>query len=430
MKTRIGILTVAWVLVVLASNAPAATRNWNNNMADWNWFNPSNWSPVGVPAPADSLDVGNNAQRTPTANAVVTVNGGGIRVFNAGSLATFNKDLYIGTTGPGGMEIKLGGGVASSYTCIGDQSSGDGIVDVHDPGSDWSNSSSVTVGDYGDGRLEIFDQATVSNRAAVLGDRSSGEGVVKIQDSSWTCDGAIHVGKFGTGTMEVWYAGQVQSKGGLIGEYGTGDGTVRLGHTGTKWTSNGNVCVGGDSSGPGGTGLLIVGVSNTASTLKLTSGQVIVWNGTGTLQGGGTIDANVVNRGDTEPGGSIGTLTVQGDYTQMDTGKLYLEVGGDGYSDVLNVTGTLTLDGELVVTLLDGYTPEPDDTFSILSWGSIAGTFDSVDWPDLPPGLDWNDSGLYSSGTVGVVPEPGTFVLLAMAGIGALLFVWRKRRTA
>ena len=28
------------------------------------------------------------------------------------------------------------------------------------------------------------------------------------------------------------------------------------------------------------------------------------------------------------------------------------------------------------------------------------------------------------------VPEPGTFVLLAMAGVSALLFVWRKRRTA
>lgn len=29
-----------------------------------------------------------------------------------------------------------------------------------------------------------------------------------------------------------------------------------------------------------------------------------------------------------------------------------------------------------------------------------------------------------------ITPEPGTFVLLAMAGVSALLFVWRKRRTA
>ena len=97
MKTRIGMLTMAWVLVVLASNAPAAVRDWNNLTGTNNWFTAGNWIPVGAPAPADSLIVGGYAQKTPIANAVVISNGGGITVFDPQGKRTLSplqsKDL-------------------------------------------------------------------------------------------------------------------------------------------------------------------------------------------------------------------------------------------------------------------------------------------------------------------------------------------------
>ncbi len=48
----------------------------------------------------------------------------------------------------------------------------------------------------------------------------------------------------------------------------------------------------------------------------------------------------------------------------------------------------------------------------------------SVDVPDAPAGTTHLVIRQWAT------PEPGTFVLLAMAGVSALLFVWRKRRTA
>ncbi len=48
----------------------------------------------------------------------------------------------------------------------------------------------------------------------------------------------------------------------------------------------------------------------------------------------------------------------------------------------------------------------------------------SVDVPNAPAGTTHLVIRQWAT------PEPGTFVLLAMAGVSALLFVWRKRRTA
>ena len=53
-----------------------------------------------------------------------------------------------------------------------------------------------------------------------------------------------------------------------------------------------------------------------------------------------------------------------------------------------------------------------------------SGTLSSVNLPALDSGLTWDDTGLYTSGTIAVIPEPYTPLLLARAGILGL----RRRR--
>jgi fibronectin-binding autotransporter adhesin len=48
----------------------------------------------------------------------------------------------------------------------------------------------------------------------------------------------------------------------------------------------------------------------------------------GLLQGRGLVNGNVINTGTVSPGTSIGTLTVNGDYTQNASGTLRIEVAG------------------------------------------------------------------------------------------------------
>ncbi len=56
------------------------------------------------------------------------------------------------------------------------------------------------------------------------------------------------------------------------------------------------------------------------------------------------------------------------------------------------------------------------------------GTFDSVSLPDLPAGLAWERGSLLENGTISVVPEPSTLILLAMGAVGLLAYAWRRRQ--
>ena len=70
----------------------------------------------------------------------------------------------------------------------------------------------------------------------------------------------------------------------------------------------------------------------------------------------------------------------------------------------MHVTGDLSLAGTLAVSLV-GFTPSAGQSFDILDWGSLSGTFASISLPALP-GLAWDMSQLYSTGVLAVV-APG-----------------------
>jgi hypothetical protein len=101
----------------------------------------------------------------------------------------------------------------------------------------------------------------------------------------------------------------------------------------------------------------------------------------GVLSGSGVIAGNLTNSGGyLSPGHSPGSISVAGDFIQGADGTLIVENGGatpDAF-DQLNVTGTATLGGNLDLKLIDGYTPDPADTFSPLAADAVSGQFASV----------------------------------------------------
>ncbi|MBE3100269.1 MAG: PEP-CTERM sorting domain-containing protein [Planctomycetes bacterium] len=96
--------------------------------------------------------------------------------------------------------------------------------------------------------------------------------------------------------------------------------------------------------------------------------------------------------------------------------------------DTVDVAGQCVLDGTLDVELLYGFRPQAGQVFDILGFdpAGLSGRFDAVNLPDLGGGLEWDTSGLYSSGTIGVVPEPASAALL-MAGMAGVALRRRRR---
>ncbi len=115
-----------------------------------------------------------------------------------------------------------------------------------------------------------------------------------------------------------------------------------------------------------------------------TGGRPVQING-GSLSGVGTVFGEVVNGGGSvEPGLSAGTLTIDGDYTQQAGGMLTIEAEGltpDTEHDQLIVTGAAMIDGTLAVEFINGYVPNPGDSFVVLTAGTLSGTFPQVIGP-------------------------------------------------
>ncbi len=129
----------------------------------------------------------------------------------------------------------------------------------------------------------------------------------------------------------------------------------------------------------------------------------------GTLTGAGTITAPSVNSsGLVSPGLSPGTLAASGGYVQSSSGSFDVEASGTGCTanDLLVVGGTATLSGTLNGRVTNGCIPDAPTTFTILTAGSVSGTFAAVtEIPEMACNIDWN-----------VIYNPGSVVLEAVPG--------------
>ncbi len=113
------------------------------------------------------------------------------------------------------------------------------------------------------------------------------------------------------------------------------------------------------------------------------SGPLVI-NAGGTLAGSGTIDGSVINGGVISPGGTnaLGTLVINGDYTQKPGGTLEMEVASTRAFDQLKISGAASLDGTLDVHFLNGFVPVPGDVFALLTFRGSTGHFKKVELPN------------------------------------------------
>jgi len=123
-----------------------------------------------------------------------------------------------------------------------------------------------------------------------------------------------------------------------------------------------------------GTDFLIQHSLSNNGTIHLTSGSLdipenVLLNGTGTIEG------NLSNAGRFALSHNGIGADIQGDYTQDDTGILLVPVSSQGAAELI-VTGTANLSGSLRIVPTEGYIPAAGEQVTILTAGSVTGSFD------------------------------------------------------
>ncbi|PZR76560.1 MAG: hypothetical protein DLM73_02110 [Chthoniobacterales bacterium] len=190
-----------------------------------------------------------------------------------------------------------------------------------------------------------------------------------------TNDGGSIIGNDGASLISQDGGSIVASGGGNIVASGAGnlignDGASIVAQGGGNFTIRSGD---GVNAATAGSGFVQTGGETDLSHM-LISGAVSIEGGT--LTGSGIIVGNVTNNSFISPGHSAGAISILGNYTQRTQGTLIVENGGAGprQYDRLQVSGTASLGGKLDVRDINGYTPDPADTFSPLGFSSATGS--------------------------------------------------------
>ncbi len=221
------------------------------------------------------------------------------------------------------------------------------------------------------------------------------------------------------------------------------DGGTRTITTGSQATGTFNTLISGVISNGGltkaGTGTLALSGTNTYTGNTTVSAGTLVVNGSistsslttvntgGTLGGTGTTGSVTIDSGGIfAPGvGGIESLNIDGTLTLSAGSFSNFEINtAGGSSDLAIASALLAFGGTLNVTNIGGPLVL-NDTFNLFDWGSTSGAFSAVNLPALDPGLSWDESALYTSGALTVIPEPNVAALIG--GFGMLTLLRRRR---
>ena len=373
------------------------------------------------------------------AQAVITNEGSGTTEFSAGGFTSFSGTATAGHAQFFNLSSAGYGGNPGIVEFSEHSSAGDGtftnrnganpglttFLDNSTAGSARFTLEGGAAAGLNGGWLQFLDESTAGDaRITVSG------GVVEDFHSGCylffgnrSTGGTARVEVFGNGLVDI---SRHDDPGLTIGSI-EGSGYVGLGARQLTVGSNdqstefSGAIQNGGSGGVGGSltkigaGKLTLSGTNTYTGGTTVSGGTLAVNGSilgavavndgATLAGSGTIGGlvTVETGGTLSPGDSPGVLTV-GALT-LDSGSLSkFELAGTmpAEYDRVNVSLLASLSGTLQVLLDPAFTPAAGNSFDILDWGSISGTFGSIQLPALVGGMTWNASQLYVTGTLSV----------------------------
>jgi T5SS/PEP-CTERM-associated repeat protein len=352
-----------------------------------------------------TLTTGNNVflGYSSGATGTVTISGAG-SIWTAGGTTTIvgGNDGGVPVGGNGTVNVLNGAtwDTTAGFVVLGNDPSETSRGTVNVSAATW-NASSIYVGESGNGTVNIINAATVTADFIIAGDCSCSTGIINVSGgSSLSVASDINLGFDGVGTMNVSGAGTTVTSNDLylgLGSSGTGTlnvsglasvtardlyvgysgiGTVNV-QSGASMTATGNVTIG---VVPGANGT--VNVSGAGSTLTVNDSIVIGNGGVGTgalnVFDGGTV--NVTNFIFNADRVSVGAGSVLNGGFYSATSDATTTFGLRGTSNGrLNVSGTATLDGALVVT---GHNVGRT-TYTLVSSADLGGTtFSTVTYAD------------------------------------------------
>jgi len=131
--------------------------------------------------------------------------------------------------------------------------------------------------------------------------------------------------------------------------------------------------------------------------LTLAAGQTL--SGAGAVNGSFNVGSGAI----LSPGSPVGTLTFSNSLTLTAGSTNIFAIGKSPLTnDAVDVGGTLTAGGTLIVTNIGTNALVAGDSFKLLTAGSYAGSFNSLTLPALASSLYWDASGLGANGTIRV----------------------------
>lgn len=354
----------------------------------------------------------NGASRISGNTGVMTFNGG--TLLNTANAAT--TKLTTLNAGGGTFETAAGttntwnGSISGTGTLV---KTGDGVLLLGGTNSTYEGGTVINGGIVSipsDARLGASN-GVVSFAGGTL--RTTGN-VSANRGTTINAGGATF--EVGSGTTNTWN-GNIGGVGGL-----------------TKADAGALILAGNNSYGGATTvsaGTLIVNGNSSAAT-----GNLTVASGA-TLGGIGSIGGNTVVVGALSPGNSPGLLTFEGDLTL--SGTALFEITGTSRGslyDAVDVGGALTYGGTLTIDFSSPFA----GSFNLFQFESYAGSFDNIfltggyegqltkngsTWSTTINGVDFTF--LDTSGVLNVVPEPSTYALLVLSGLGLAAHVIRRR---